>query len=130
MNTHFEIQSKSDYEGVRNISRALKNSLAEWHQTGVRGVWYHVSGEETEWIPDLLREGFYCHHAKKDNVVLVKWLPEHESNGIPEYPSTYIGCGTITLDEETNSILAIKEKVRFYNNWKFPGGYVDKVWVD
>ena len=52
---------------MRNISRALKNSLAEWHQTGVRGVWYHVSGEETEWIPDLLREGFYCHHAKKDN---------------------------------------------------------------
>ena len=54
---------------MRNISRALKNSLAEWHQTGVRGVWYHVSGEETEWIPDLLREGFYCHHAKKDNVM-------------------------------------------------------------
>ena len=154
------------FSGLTNFPRVLKNSLAEWHQTGVRGLWFHVSGDETSWvegwnffeyfdwssgffnlekIPDLLREGFYCHHAKGDQVVLVKsgfpistvtpliffeilkkWLPEFESNGIPEYPSTYIGCGTITLDQETNSILAIKEKVRFYNNWKFPGGYVDR----
>ena len=55
----------------------------------------------------------------------MKWLPTHESDGIPDYPSTYIGVGTITLNDK-DEILAIKEKVRVYNNWKFPGGYVDR----
>ena len=114
-----------DYAGLGDIGSVLKRSLSEWHATGVRGLWFHVSGDETVWIPELLRNGFYCHHAKGDQVVLVKWLPEWESSGIPDYPSTYIGCGTITLDQESNKILAIKEKVRWYNNWKFPGGYVD-----
>ena len=36
-----------------------------------------------------------------------------------------MGVGTITMNDK-NEILAIKEKVRFYNNWKFPGGYVDR----
>ena len=54
-----------------------------------------------------------------------RWLPTEESNGIPEYPSLYIGVGTITVNDK-NEILVIKEKVRWYNNWKFPGGYVDK----
>ena len=85
----------------------------------------YFSGEETAWIKDLVSHGFNFHHAKGDTAVLTRWLPTEESNGIPEYPSLYIGVGTITVNDK-NEILVIKEKVRFYNNWKFPGGYVDK----
>ena len=56
---------------------------------------------------------------------MTRWLPEDESSGIPEYPHTYLGVGTITINDK-NELLVIKEKVRFYNNWKFPGGYVDR----
>ena len=101
-------------------------SLREWRETGVRGLWFHIEDtESSNWIPSLLESGFTFHHAKDKNAVLVKWLPEHESSGIPEYPSTYVGVGTITLNNN-DEILAIKEKVKFYNNWKFPGGYVDR----
>ena len=85
----------------------------------------YYSGEETVWIKDLVSHGFNFHHAKGDTAVLTRWLPTEESNGIPEYPSLYIGVGTITVNDK-NEILVIKEKVRWYNNWKFPGGYVDK----
>ena len=84
-----------------------------------------MSDDETRWISDLLENGFTFHHAKGSTAVLTRWLPEGESSGIPEYPSLYIGVGTITINDK-NEILCIKEKVRWYNNWKFPGGYVDK----
>ena len=76
-------------------------------------------------IPELVAAGFQFHHAKKETAVLTRWLPEDESDGIPEYPFTYLGVGTITINDK-NEILVIKEKVRWYNNWKFPGGYVDR----
>jgi len=116
----------SDYPGVSDFKKVLSTSLREWRETGVRGLWFHIEDtESSNWIPSLLESGFTFHHAKDKNAVLVKWLPENESSGIPEYPSTYVGVGTITLNNN-DEILAIKEKVKFYNNWKFPGGYVDR----
>ena len=69
----------------------------------------YYSGEETVWIKDLVSHGFNFHHAKGDTAVLTRWLPTEESNGIPEYPSLYIGVGTITVNDK-NEILVIKEK--------------------
>merc|ERR1712037_33999 len=112
-------------ENASDFPESLQMSLEEWKQTGIRGTWFHVSGAQTAWIPHLVENGFQFHHAKNETAVLTRWLPEDESSGIPEYPHTYLGVGTITINEK-NEILVIKEKVRFYNNWKFPGGYVDR----
>jgi len=110
---------------AEDFGNVLKTSIHEWRQTGVRGLWFHVSDDQTAWIKDLLESGFKFHHAKDKTAVLTNWLPTDEESGIPEYPSLYLGVGTITVNEK-NEILVIKEKVRWYNNWKFPGGYVDK----
>lgn len=110
---------------TNDFSSILETSMVEWGQTGVRGVWFHVNDDETIWIKDLLKNGFKFHHAKGTTAVLTKWLPLDEDSGIPEYPSLYLGVGAITINDQ-NEILVIKEKVRWYNNWKFPGGHVDK----
>ena len=115
----------SENENASDFAESLRNSLEEWKATGIRGAWFHVSGAHTAWIPHLVENGFQFHHAKNETAVLTRWLPEDESSGIPEYPHTYLGVGTITINDK-NEILVIKEKVRFYNNWKFPGGYVDR----
>lgn len=95
---------------------------------GVRGLWFHVQDDETVWIKYLLRSGFTFHHAKENVAVLTKWLPNNEPCQIPPYPSLYLAVGTITINHN-NEILTIKERiprVKGFNKWKFPGGYVDR----
>lgn len=51
---------------------------------GVRGVWFYVGLEQSEWVPVLVKNGFIFHHARPDRVALVKWLPEDQSNQVNE----------------------------------------------
>jgi len=62
----------SDYIGLdtNTFDKMLKTSLKEWHETGVRGLWFHVENEELSWASSLLKNGFQFHHAKKNKAVL------------------------------------------------------------
>lgn len=112
-----------------NFEDILQKSMSEWRLSGIRGIWFHVSDDDTIWIKTLLQNGFEFHHAKNRTAVLTKWL-SNESNEIADYPSLYIGVGTITINDQ-DEILVIKEKVQLatavnFKKWKFPGGYVDR----
>jgi len=65
------------------------------------------------------------HHAKKGKVVLLGWLPEDDTNNVPEYPYTGIGVGGLLINSN-NQVLMVKEKYAFSDFYKLPGGHVDK----
>jgi hypothetical protein len=48
------------------------------------------------------------HHANKENIVMVKWLPNTPST-IPQPSSHYVGVGVAVVDEQ-NRILVVQEK--------------------
>lgn len=102
----------------------LQISLTDWKQNGVRGVWFYVGLEQSEWVPVLVKNGFIFHHARPDRVALVKWLPEDQSNQIPPYAHHMVGVGGMVINEN-DEILVVQENYSFGPHWKLPGGYVD-----
>jgi hypothetical protein len=113
--------------------------LAEWKAAGKRGVWFHVPNRANKAVAHLLQNGFgkylsdknnyswplEYHHAKKGKVVLLGWLPDDDTNNVPEYPYTGIGVGGLLINSN-NQVLMVKEKYAFSEFFKLPGGHVDK----
>ena len=66
---------------------------------------------------------FVYHHAKAEQVAMLKWISEEETNNIPPYAFTNVGVGGLVVDSK-NRLLVIQEKypVRGLKLWKFPGG--------
>ena len=87
----------------------LDRSISNWCQNGVKCVWFHLSDFDTIWVQKLIQNGFEFHHAKERTAVLLKWLPDSDSE-VPPYPSLYLAVGTITINKN-NEILAIKERI-------------------
>lgn len=107
------------------FSNRLRASIKRWMEENRRTIWFRVSLAQSEWIPILTTEGFKFHHAKEENVMLYRWLPEDETSNIPPYAHTNLGVGAFVLNEKTNEILVIKEKTIKTPMWKLPGGYVE-----
>ena len=113
--------------------------MAEWKAAGKRGVWFHVPNRANKAVAHLLQNGFgkylsakndyswplEYHHAKKGKVVLLGWLPDDDTNNVPEYPYTGIGVGGLLINSN-NQVLMVKEKYAFSEFFKLPGGHVDK----
>ena len=53
--------------------------------------------------------GFDFHHAKKDYVMLNKWLATGESNKLPGFASHFVGVGGLVLDSTRTKLLCIQE---------------------
>ena len=51
---------KSDQEPcpLEALDQRLETSLASWRREGVRAVWFHVSHEQADWVPVLVKHGF------------------------------------------------------------------------
>ena len=77
--------------------------------------------------------GFEIHHSRyhegKPLFVLSKWLDETTASKIPHYSSHTCGVGGVIVHDDATKVLMIQEQYRSVsmpNNWKFPGGLVDK----
>ncbi|XP_046401846.1 nudix hydrolase 8 isoform X2 [Ischnura elegans] len=128
--------SKDRYHGITvssieepcptsNFSSTLTESLSEWKENSVRGVWFKVFLNDAEWVPILAQNGFEFHHAKSDYVMMCKWLPEKgDICNIPRYAHTMVGVGAIVVNAR-NELLAVREKYFERPNLKLPGGYVE-----
>jgi len=114
-----------DVEIEDQFEEVLKKNLAEWKAAGKRGVWFHVPNRANKAVAHLLQNGFEYHHAKKGKVVLLGWLPDDDTNNVPEYPYTGIGVGGLLINSN-NQVLMVKEKYAFSEFFKLPGGHVDK----
>lgn len=106
------------------FSQALPQAILEWKADGIRGVWFQVDLAHSEWVPVLAANGFVFHHAQPDYVMMTRWLPTDEPDGLPKYPFTSIGVGGLVVNR-AGQVLLMKERRGIYKGWKFPGGLGD-----
>ncbi|XP_015909966.1 uncharacterized protein [Parasteatoda tepidariorum] len=114
--THDLVLSDTEFE------KSLSDSLTNWINIGIRGVWFKVNLEKSSYIPILVKHGFSFHHAKTSYVMLTRWLPGDEPNLLPQYPHTHIGVGGMVINDK-NEVLTIQERFNVKPYWKLPGGY-------
>jgi 8-oxo-dGTP pyrophosphatase MutT (NUDIX family) len=61
---------------IQTFELLLQSSLAEWIRSHRRGIWMQVPVEKSAFIQSAVREGFQCHHAQPNYIMLTAWLPE------------------------------------------------------
>ncbi|XP_037089381.1 nudix hydrolase 8-like [Pollicipes pollicipes] len=113
------LQTTHDFEEL------LRASLDKWSADGVRGVWFRVDIGHSEFVPILVKHQFVYHHARREFVMLVRWLPREESDQIPPYAHTMIGVGGMVISEADDQVLVVREKYYTQPHWKLPGGFVE-----
>ncbi|XP_015119460.1 nudix hydrolase 6 [Diachasma alloeum] len=119
------VDSRKEPCRAEKFGSRLRASLPKWTNENKRTVWFKVDRSDSSWIPHLVNEGFYFHHAKENYVTLYRCLSPDVS--VPPYAHTNLGVGAFVVNEETNEVLVIKEKHTSLpvNRWKLPGGYVE-----
>ncbi|KAF0297170.1 Nudix hydrolase 2 [Amphibalanus amphitrite] len=73
----------------------------------------------------LTKHEFVYHHALREFVMLVRWLPRHESDQIPPYAHSLVGVGGLVVAEDGQQLLVVREKYYKQPHWKLPGGFVE-----
>ncbi|XP_017074414.1 nudix hydrolase 8 [Drosophila eugracilis] len=112
-------------EKVDNFREKLKKSLDFWTTNKNRAIWFRVYKEQADWVPILAENGFDFHHAKTGVVVMYRWLPEDESNNLPNFAHTLMGVGGLVINDK-NEVLVVSDRFAMIpNSWKLPGGYVE-----
>ncbi|KAK6728206.1 hypothetical protein RB195_005701 [Necator americanus] len=101
----------------------ILESLDQWRNRNVQGVWMKVDIKDSHIIPVLVENGFVFHHTQPNFVMMTKWLPDTPST-LPRYAHTMIGVGGLVIDHE-GRVLLMKERRGYYLGWKFPGGASD-----
>lgn len=117
------VNSLKENCNLSDFSCNLEESLKLWSENGMRGIWFKVAIQHSDWIPILVRNGFNFHHAKTDYVMMLKWIAKEEDN-VPPYAHTMVGVGAIVVNDNCE-LLVVREKYGFTNWWKLPGGYVE-----
>lgn len=101
----------------------LKDSLIQWQISGKKAVWFKIPLARSVYVPLLAQNGFEFHHAKKEYVMMAKWL-KTSPNTLPPYPFTFIGVAGLAVNEN-GEVLAVQEKYHVQKFWKLPGGYAN-----
>ena len=65
------------------------------------------------------------HHARREFVMLVRWLPRDEADQIPPYAHSMVGVGGMVVAEDRDEVLVVREKYYKQPHWKLPGGFVE-----
>ncbi|KAH9607666.1 hypothetical protein KSS87_011635 [Heliosperma pusillum] len=106
---------------------ALTASMSRWKQEGKKGVWIKLPIGLAHLIEIAVKEGFWYHHAERDYLMLVYWIPETLCT-IPANASHRVGIGAIVLTEK-RELLVVQEnsgRLRGTGIWKVPTGVVDE----
>ena len=75
--------------------------------------------------PVRTQHEFVYHHALREFVMLVRWLPSHEADQIPPYAHSMVGVGGMVIAEDRDEVLVVREKYYKQPHWKLPGGFVE-----
>ncbi|KAI4371179.1 hypothetical protein MLD38_019445 [Melastoma candidum] len=105
----------------------LRASISNWRVQGKKGVWIKLTKDLANLIESAVKEGFNYHHAEKDYLMLVYWIPETPDT-IPANATHRVGIGAVVFNEK-NEVLVVQENSgRFQGSgvWKFPTGVVDE----
>ncbi|CAN6479801.1 unnamed protein product [Victoria cruziana] len=75
----------------------------------------------------ILQEGFWYHHAERNYVMLVNWLPETPET-LPIYATHRLGIGAVVMNDK-REVLVVQEKAGHFKGsgvWKLPTGVVEE----
>ena len=115
----------STYAVCATTCRLPHTPSQHWREAGVCGLWLKVPVTKAHLIAEALQQGFDCHHAEKDYIMLTQWLPACE-NRLPASASHQVGVGAFVLNEH-REVLVVQEKhgpLRGAGVWKLPTGLV------
>lgn len=116
-------------EDVEGFGTALASSIAAWKEQKRGNIWLTVPTSHSKFIAVAIdQQQMEIHHAKKEYVMLTKWLPTNRPSPIPEYCNSHLGAGGMVFNAE-GQVLVIREKKGVSANmkdwWKLPGGAID-----
>ncbi|KAG7536039.1 NUDIX hydrolase domain [Arabidopsis suecica] len=109
------------------FSTLLRSSLSTWTLQGKKGVWIKLPKQLIGLAETAVKEGFWFHHAEKDYLMLVYWIPK-EDHTLPANASHRVGIGAFVINHN-KEVLVVQEKTgRFQGQgiWKFPTGVVNE----
>ncbi|KAG2261744.1 hypothetical protein Bca52824_068823 [Brassica carinata] len=95
------------------FSALLRTSLSNWTLQGKKGVWIKLPRHLIGLAETAVKEGFWFHHAEKDYLMLVYWIPKK----------------TIRFLLMHLTVLVVQEKTgrtKGKGIWKFPTGVVNE----
>ncbi|KAM4555537.1 nucleoside diphosphate-linked moiety X motif 6 [Odontesthes bonariensis] len=107
-----------------SFSRLLQDSLVRWKAEGKVAVWLRVPVSLSRCAAAASVHGFTFHHTKSDYVMLALWMGEGESR-LPGFATHQVGVAGAVVDESNGKVLAVQDKNKTKNAWKFPGGLSD-----
>lgn len=70
-------------------------------------MWLKLDRENSHLARDACAAGFDFHHAKKDYVMLNKWINPDLENKLPGFASHYVGVGGMVVNKAKDKILCI-----------------------
>ncbi|ESQ39917.1 hypothetical protein EUTSA_v10000989mg [Eutrema salsugineum] len=109
------------------FSALLRSSLSNWTLQGKKGVWIKIPKELIGLAETAVKEGFWFHHAEKNYLMLVYWIPKEE-NTLPANASHRVGIGAFVINDK-KEVLVVQEKtgrLQGQGIWKFPTGVVNE----
>lgn len=65
-------------------------SLGHWIDEKRRAIWFRVHRNQASWLPILVRNDFYFHHARDEIVMMYRWLPKDEPSAVPPFAHTMV----------------------------------------
>ncbi|XP_019096029.1 PREDICTED: nudix hydrolase 2-like isoform X2 [Camelina sativa] len=109
------------------FSSLLRASLSNWTLQGKKGVWIKLPKHLIGLAETAVKEGFWFHHAEKDYLMLVYWIPK-DVHTLPANASHRVRIGAYVINHY-KEVLVVQEKTgRFQGQsfWKFPTGVVNE----
>ncbi|CAN6972060.1 hypothetical protein IGI04_035065 [Brassica rapa subsp. trilocularis] len=109
------------------FSALLRSSLSNWTLQGKKGVWIKLPRQLIGLAETAVKEGFWFHHAEKNYLMLVYWIPKQDHT-LPSNASHRVGIAAFVLNHK-KEVLVVQEKTgRFKGQgiWKFPTGVVNE----
>ncbi|XP_056863182.1 nudix hydrolase 2 [Raphanus sativus] len=109
------------------FSALLQTSLSNWTLRGKKGVWIKLPRHLIGLAETAVKEGFWFHHAEKDYLMLVYWIPK-ENNTLPFNASHRVSIAAFVINHK-KEVLVVQEKTgrtKGKGIWKFPTGVVNE----
>lgn len=103
----------------------LQSALKRWKDDQRRSVLLQVPISQSHLIRVASQNGFIYHHARNNIAVLSLWLVENTDSKIPLFANHQVGVAGACFNSDKNELLVVRDKGRYSNWWKFPGGFSD-----
>ena len=112
--------------GRSEFRDAIVTALAAWSREGLKLAWLEIPARRGELLPDALDLGFELHHARNENLMLVRRLIDGAY--IPDACTHSIGAGGLVLSEEQQILVVLEKRDRIERpeHLKLPGGMLER----